>query len=519
MTMGMIYTICGVAGFLLLLFLLSYVKTNSQLALVISGLSKKPKVLIGTSGFCFPFLQRKDKLYMGEIEVDIKTSDSVPTSDFINVDVDAVAKIRVKPSGVGLEYAIANFLNKTPEEISNRAKGVLQGNMREIVGTLDLRSLNTDRDGFSNQIQLKATKDMDMLGIEILSCNIQSVTDREGLIDALGADNTCKITKDAAINKALATKDVEVAKARAQQEANDARVLAETAIAEKNNELAIKRSELKIKEDVKRAEADAAYEIQKQEQSKTIKVKTVEADAAEALIAAERRKEINAKEVEAEVEKATKTQELKTQEIAIRQKMLEAEINKKADAEKYQKEIAAEAELEQRKRKAEAEAYEAEQRARARKAEAEAKKFAMEQEALGIRAQGEAEAYAILKKGEAEAEAMNKKADAYQKYNDAAVVEMLVGILPEMAKNVADPIKAIDNVTIYGGGDGNGVSGVSANVPMVIKQTFDTVSNATGVDLSKILEAHTINAKTDRNIELKGGSVDVEATGKQTLLD
>jgi flotillin len=517
--MGMIYTICGVAGFLLILFLASYVKTNSQIALVISGLSKKPKVLIGTSGFCIPFLQRKDKLYLGEIEVDIKTTESVPTSDFINVDVDAVAKIRVKQMGAGLECAISNFLNRQPEEISNRAKGVLQGNMREIVGTLDLRSLNTDRDGFSNQIQQKASKDMDMLGIEILSCNIQSVTDREGLIEALGADNTCKITKDAAINKALATKDVEIAKAKAEQEANDARVHAATAIAEKNNELAIKRSELKIQEDIKKAEADAAYEIQKQEQSKTIKVKTVEAQAAEAIIAAERQKQINAKEVEAEVEKATKIQELKTQEIAIKEKMLEAEINKKADAEKYQKEVNALAELEQRKRKAEAETYEAEQKAKAKRAEAEAMKFAMEQEALGIRAKGEAEAYAILKKGEAEAEAMNKKADAYQKYNDAAVVEMLVGILPEMAKNVADPIKAIDNVTIYGGGDGNGVSGVSANVPMVIKQTFDTVSNATGVDLSKILEAHTINAKTDRNIELKGGSVDVEATGKQILHD
>lgn len=508
------YVGIGVAAFLILLFLASYVKTNSQIALVISGLSKKPKVLIGTSGFCFPFLQRKDNLYMGEIEVDIKTTDSVPTSDFINVDVDAVAKIRVKPTGVGLEYAIANFLNKSPEEISNRAKGVLQGNMREIVGTLDLRSLNTDRDGFSNQIQLKATKDMDMLGIEILSCNIQSVTDREGLIEALGADNTCKITKEAAINKAQATKDVEVAKAAALQESNDARVASETKIAEKNNELAIKKSELKIQEDIKRAEADAAYAIQKQEQEKIIKVKTVEAEAAEALVTAERQREINAKQVEAEVEKASKTQELKTQEIAIKQKMLEAEINKKADADKYQKEVNALAELEQRKRKAEAETYEAEQKAKAKRAEAEAMKFAMEQEALGIRAKGEAEAYAILKKGEAEAEAMNKKADAYQKYNDAAVVEMVIGILPEMAKNVAEPLASIDKLTIYGGGDNsNGVSGVSANVPMVIKQTFDTVSDATGVDLTRVLKAHTIDAKTDRNLLIEGGrgtSVDLD---------
>lgn len=493
----LIYIIAGVVAFLVILLFASYVKTSPQIAYIISGLTKRPKILIGSGGFRIPFFQKLDKVYTGQITVDVKTTTPVPTSDFINVDVDAVAKVRVKPTDEGIRLAAANFLNMTPDMISNQVKDVLQGNMREIVGTLDLRALNTDRDGFSNQIQKKAAVDMEALGIEILSCNIQSVTDREGLIEALGADNTCKITKEAAINKAQATKDVKVAEAKALQESNDARVLSETKIAEKNNELAIKKSELKIKEDIKRAEADAAYEIQKQEQQK----------------------EINKKVVEAEVEKAVKTQELKAQEIGIRQKSLEAEINKKADADKYQKEVNAAAELEQRKRKAEAETYEAKQKAEAMKAEAEAMKFKMEQEALGIRAKGEAEAYAILKKGEAEAEAMNKKADAYQKYNDAAVVEMLVGILPEVAKNVAEPMKAIDNVTIYGGGDGNGVAGVSANVPMVIKQTFDTVSNATGVDLSKILQAHTINAKTDRNISIEGGAVDVEVAGKQLLHD
>lgn len=519
MSSTLIYTLIGIAAFVILFIFASYVKTSPQIAYIISGLTKRPKILIGSGGFRIPFFQKLDKVYTGQITVDVKTTTPVPTSDFINVDVDAVAKVRIMPTEDGIRLASANFLNMTPEMISHQVKDVLQGNMREIVGTLDLRALNTDRDGFSNQIQKKAAVDMERLGIEILSCNIQSVTDREGLIEALGADNTCKITKEAAINKAQATKDVKVAEAQALQESNDARVASETKIAEKNNELAIKKSELKIQEDIKRAEADAAYEIQKQEQQKTIKVKTVEAFAAESLIEAEKRKEINAKQVEAEVEKAAKTQELKAQEIAIMQKTLEAEVNKKADAEKYHKEVAAAAELEQRKRKAEAETYEAEQRAKAMRAEAEALKFKMEQEALGIKAKGEAEAYAILKKGEAEAEAMNKKADAYQKYNDAAVVEMLVGILPEMAKNVAEPIKSIDNVTIYGGSDGNGVAGVSANVPVVIKQTFDTVSNATGVDLSKILEAHTINAKTDRNIELSGGHVDVEATGRQVLHD
>ena len=345
MSSTLIYTLIGIATFVILFIFASYVKTSPQIAYIISGLTKRPKILIGSGGFRIPFFQKLDKVYTGQITVDVKTTTPVPTSDFINVDVDAVAKVRIMPTEEGIRLASANFLNMTPEMISHQVKDVLQGNMREIVGTLDLRALNTDRDGFSNQIQKKAAVDMERLGIEILSCNIQSVTDREGLIEALGADNTCKITKEAAINKAQATKDVKVAEAKALQESNDARVASETKIAEKNNELAIKKSELKIQEDIKRAEADAAYEIQKQEQQKTIKVKTVEAFAAESLIEAEKRKEINAKQVEAEVEKAAKTQELKAQEIAIMQKTLEAEVNKKADAEKYHKEVAAASEL------------------------------------------------------------------------------------------------------------------------------------------------------------------------------
>ena len=144
----------------------------------------------------------------------------------------------------------------------------LQGNMREIIGTLSLKEINTDRDSFSDQVMLKASKDMDKLGIEILSCNIQNVTDDNGLIRDLGADNTSKIKKDAAIAKAQADRDIAIAKAEANKSANDARALAETEIAEKNNELEIRKSELQKHSDTKKAEADAAYEIQKQEQEK-----------------------------------------------------------------------------------------------------------------------------------------------------------------------------------------------------------------------------------------------------------
>ena len=192
------YALIGGAILLLVLFLfISYVKAPPSSAFIISGLSKEPRVLIGSGGFRIPFFERLDRVYLGQITVDIKTEESVPTTDFINVDVDAVAKIRVMPTNEGTRLAAKNFLNMMPSEIAEQLQDSLQGNMREIIGTLDLRSLNTDRDGFSDQVMTKAQPDMAKLGIEIISCNIQNVTDKEGLIKDLGADNTAKIKKDA----------------------------------------------------------------------------------------------------------------------------------------------------------------------------------------------------------------------------------------------------------------------------------------------------------------------------------
>lgn len=473
--MGLI--IGGVALLLLVVLLfVSYVKAPPSNAFIISGLSKEPRVLIGKGGFRIPFLERLDKVYLGQITVDIKTETSVPTNDFINVDVDAVSKIRVQPTPDGIRLAAKNFLNMQPNQIAAQLQDSLQGNMREIIGTLDLKKLNTDRDGFSDEVMKKALPDMTKLGIEIISCNIQNITDKEGLIKDLGADNTSKIKKDAAITKANADRDVAIETSKAKQEANDARVKSETAIAEQNNNLAIRQAELKQISDVKKAEADAAYEIQKQEQQKTINTKTVDA----------------------QIEKTKREQVLSEEQIKIKENQLAAEVNKQADADKYKTEVEASAELEQRKRVAEAERYEAEQKAAAVKAQAEADKYAKLQEAEGIEAVGNAEASALRAKYVAEAEGLEKKAEAYEKFGQAAILDMIVKIMPQMAENIAKPISTIDNVNIYDGG----IDRVSANVPVIMKQTFDTVKSVTGVDMADIMKSNTLTAKTDRNINL-----------------
>ena len=192
-----------------------YVKASPDVAVIISGLTKTPRVLIGRAGVKVPFFEKVDHLHLGQISVDIKTDSYIPTNDFINVKVDAIAKVRIDTSPEGMLKAERNFLNKEPADIAMELQDSLQGNMREIIGTLDLKTINTDRDSFSDQVMAKASKDMEKLGIEILSCNIQNVTDENGLINDLGMDNTSKIKKDAQIARAEADRDVAIAKALA----------------------------------------------------------------------------------------------------------------------------------------------------------------------------------------------------------------------------------------------------------------------------------------------------------------
>lgn len=503
--------IAGLAILLVVGLLVMYVKAPPSVAYVLSGLRKEPRILIGTGGFKIPIIERLDKVFLGQTTVDVKTSLPVPTHDFIDVIVDAVCKVRVQPTPEGTRLAAKNFLNMTPNEIASQVKDSLEGNMREVIGAIDLQKLVTDRDAFSDQIQQKAAKDMAKLGLEILSCNIQNITDKNGLINALGADNTWKIKKDAAVNKANAEKAIAIAESDAKKEANDVQVKNDTEIAERQNELAIRRADLKRESDTKQAEADAAYEIQKQEQLKTVNIKTVDA----------------------EIEKTKRAQILADEQVKVTQNKLKAEVNAQADAQKYNTEVEAtarkfkmetdaQAELEQKKREAEAEAYMAEMQAKAVKAKADADKYAALQEAEGIKAKGlaeakakqavlEAEAEGIRAKGDAEAEAMDKKSEAFKKSEFARlemVLEMHKAVLPQMAENVAKPMGNIKNVTLYGQ-TGAEMSGVSQNVPVVMQRTMDIVKETTGVDLADVMKAETIDAKINKNVTLNGGvSVD-----------
>ena len=488
-----IITIIAVIA-IIVLMCIGYVKAPPDMAYIISGLRKRAKVVIGKASIRIPFFERLDKLTLRLIPIDVKTSNAVPTADYININVDATVNVKVSNEPDKIALAAENFLNKNPEYIATVAREVLEGNVREIVGKMRLEEMVSDRQKFANLVKENAEPDLAAMGLDIISFNVQNFVDGNEVIENLGIDNIVKIKKAAAIARAESERDIKVAQAEADKQSNDAKVAAETEIAKKQNELAIKKSELQMDADTKKAMADAAYQIQQEEQRKTIEITTANADIAR------QEREI----------------ELKQKEVAVKEQALEAEIKKQAEADKYAAQQKADAELYERQKDAEAKKFEAERQAEARKAQAEADRYAKEQEAAGIRAVGEAEATAISAKGIAEAEAMEKKAEAYAKYNKAAVAEMLIKILPDIAASIAQPLSAIDKVTIIGGdGGGNGVEQMAGNVPVVMAKVFESMKEATGIDLAQIVNAESYDAQVNRNINLSGlDSVNLVVTDK-----
>ena len=449
--MEALYIALGVIGALLVIFLVGgYLKAPPDTAYIISGLGKK-RILIGKAGWRVLFFERVDKLSLRVMQVDVKTSEAVPTNEFINVTVDGVANIKISSDPELLQRASEALLNLRQPELVTLVTQVLEGNMREIVGSVGLKEMVQDRQGVAKKITENVVPDMEKLGIEVVNFNIQNFKDAAGTIENMGIDNVEQIRKNAQIAKANAQRDISIATANAQQEANAVRVEAEKKIAEQDAELAVQQADMKVRSETKRAEADAAYSIQQENQRKTIEITRANADIA--------RKE--------------KEAELAEKEIALKERQLDAEIRKQADALKYQMEKQAEAELIKQQREAEAEKYRAVQAAEAKKAEAEALRYMMEQEAAGIRA-----------KGLAEAEAIEKKAEAQKKMGEASVLEMYLTALPEVVKNAASPLSQTDKIVMYG--DGNATK-VVKDVMTSTSQIMEGMKESTGIDLGALL--------------------------------
>ena len=448
-----------VVGFLFILGA-GFVSASPGEIKVISG-PRGQRVLHGKTGWKIPILERVDSMTAGMISVDVKTSDYVPTNDYINVKVDAAVKVKIGTENpVLFQAATRNFLYKASDEIADEIRDTLEGHLRAIIGQMELATIVTDRSKFAETVQTNATKDLEEMGLEIVAFNIQGLTDSNGVIENLGIDNTEQIRKEAAKAKAKAQQEIAQQQAESDKLANDARIKADLEIAQKQNELAKRQAALKAEADTEKAKADAAYAIQQEIQ----------------------RKEIERQTADANIVKQEKEAEVKEREVKVREQALAAEIKAEADAQKYARAQEAEADKYTRQAKAEAELFETQKEAEAQKAKAEANKFAQLQEAEAIRAKGEAEAEAIRLKLSAEAEGLDKKAEAMKKYGEAAITEMLVKALPDIAKAVAAPLANVDSITMYG-------SDNSAKMVGDIMTTMNQVTNGMGLDVKELISA------------------------------
>lgn len=490
MEIGGIIGIVIVAVLLLILTILimSYVKAGPDTAVMVTGAGKK-KILIGKAGFRIPFLQRTDRLTLRAFQVDIKTDEAIPTKEFININVDGVANLKISSDPEMLGKAFESILNMNEKELIAQLQQVLQGNMREIVGTVEIKELVRDRQGVANKVKENVVPDMAKLGIEVVNFNIQSFSDDNKVIENLGIDNISQISKDASIAKANAERDVAIASSAASEVANKAKIEAQKKIVEQNTEYELQAAALKQKSDTAKAIADAAYDIEKQK----------------------RQEEINVAEVNANIAKREREVELGNKEVELKEKQLEAEINKVADSKKYAAQMEAEADLFTRQKAAEAKKFELEQEAEMQKIKAEADKIQKQKysEALLIEAQAQAdaqvakanalkesalaEAKGIEAKGKAEADAIKAKADAMKLYGEAATLQLILdsGVLPEVVKAYAEPMaqamSKIDSITMYGEGN---TAKLTEEISKNGTQIFDGLEKATGLDIKSLLAGY-----------------------------
>ena len=464
-----------------------YVKAPPDMAYIISGIRKKPRVMIGRAGVKIPFFERLDKLSLGAVQIDVKTRTAVPTAEYINVRVDSTVAVRVGRTDEMIALAAQNFLNINRETIGSKINDLLEGNVREIVGQMKLTEMVSDRKAFSDKVQANVVPDLAKFGLELVSFNVQNFSDEGGVIDNLGIDNVEQIRKGAAIAKSNAQREIAVAEAENDKAANDARVNAATEVAKKQTEFAIQKAKMQEDADTAQAKADAAKKIEAENQRKQHEIATANANLAR------QEKEI----------------ELKEREVAITERKLEAELKKKADADKYAAEqaanakayaakMAAEADLFEREKMAEAARIEAEKKAAAdlalATAEAEAEKKLAEAieakgkaEAAAEEARGLARAKAIQAEGEAEAKAMHEKALALERYGDAAKQQMELDAVKVLYEQLPAIAEAIGKG--YAGADihmiGNDSGQLAGNIMGNMTQLIEGFRGA-GVDLPAV---------------------------------
>jgi flotillin len=411
------------------------------------------RIVAGGRAFIMPVIERVDDLSLELMTIEVTTAD-VYTSEGVPVTVDGVAQIKIGSDEISIATAAERFLSKSHAEIKHVAHETLAGHLRAILGTLSVEQIYKDRDAFAQQVQEVSALDMRNMGLAIDSFVIRDVQDEQGYLDALGQARTAEVKRDATIGQAHAARDATIKSAAARQEGETAKFVAEAKIAGSSKE----------------------YEVQRADYDQEVNRQRVIADLETDLQQSRSRQQIMAEQVEVQVVEKTKQIKVQEQEAIRMERELDATVRKPAEAEQYRIETLATAIKFQTHTEA--------------AGQAEATRATGEAEAAAIKAKGLAQAEVIREQGLAEARAMEKKADAWQQYNQAAIIQQLIDSLPEVARAISEPLAKTDRIVVIssGDGDGAGASKVTADIANIVAQVPATVEALTGIDLVETIK-------------------------------
>src|SRR6266705_1172239 len=462
-----------VVVFLLLYMVFSrYTKVGPNQVLIVSGRKHQLedgssvgfRIVKGGGTFVLPIFEKVDILSLELLTIDVQTPE-VYTSKGVPVRVDGVAQIKVKGDDVSIATAAEQFLSKSTDEIKNVATQTMEGHLRAILGTMTVEEIYQNRDAFASKVQEVAAGDMANMGLGIISFTIKDIRDGQGYLEALGKPRIAQVKRDAQIAQAEADRDAMIKSSQATQAGQEAKFLADTKIAEAQRDYQTNVAQYQAAVNQKKAEADLAYDLQKYKTGQLVK----------------------AEEVQVTIVEKQKQIELQQQEILRKQRELEAMVQKPADAERYKVETLANA----KKFQLETEAAGAASATKAKGfANADVAKATGLAEAEANKARGLAEAAIIEAQGRATAEAMKRKAESFKQYNEAAVIEMIVRILPEIAAKISEPLANTEKMVIInsGNGPGGGASKLTGDVTQIIAQLPPVLESLTGVKFEKLLE-------------------------------
>ncbi len=459
---GLLFVIIGLGAF----YSSRVKKVGPNQVLVISGRENRRvdpitaetetvhyRIVAGGRAFIMPVIERVDDLSLELMTIEVTTAD-VYTLEGVPVTVDGVAQVKIGSDEISIATAAERFLSKSHTEITHVAHETLAGHLRAILGTLTVEQIYKDRDAFAQQVQEVSALDMRNMGLAIDSFVIKDIQDDQGYLDALGQARTAEVKRDATIGQAHAARDATIKSAEARQEGETAKFVAETKIAGSSKD----------------------YQVQKAAYDQEVNRQRVMADLETDLQQNRSRQQITAEQVEVQVVEKKKQIQVQEQEAVRKERELDATVRKPAEAEQYRIETLARA----KKYQTETEAV----------GQAEAIRATGQAEADATKAKGLAQAEVIRQQGLAEAQAMEKKAEAWQQYNQAAIIQQLIDSLPAVARAISEPLARTDRIVVISSGDsgGAGTSRVTADIANIVAQVPTTVEALTGVDLVETIK-------------------------------